>query len=113
MVELRAKSVERGRLEPPAGGGMVSRQNSSVGTRRKRGRRSRSAPRLQDASKPKKQNKYLDTASSSISSLPGRIQLTMLNSGLIPIGTWVVRPAGGNKSVVSRGVADGGGAGVS
>ncbi|XP_043189712.1 receptor-type tyrosine-protein phosphatase kappa-like isoform X1 [Amphibalanus amphitrite] len=84
MVELRSHSVERTTLEPPPAGGMVSRQSSTV-SRRKRGRRSRSAPRLSDSNKPKKHNKYLDTASSSISALPGRIQLTMLNSGLIPI----------------------------
>ena len=79
MVEVRGHSVDR--LDARSSASDASGSDGQ----RLRGRRARSAQRYVDT-KPKRRHRYFGSAGSSLTSIPGKIQLSMLNSGLIPIG---------------------------
>ncbi|KAF0308950.1 hypothetical protein FJT64_019877 [Amphibalanus amphitrite] len=78
MVEVRGHSVDR--LDARSSASDASGSDGQ----RQRGRRARSAQRYGET-KPKRRHRYFGSAGSSLTSIPGKIQLSMLNSGLIPI----------------------------
>lgn len=75
---LRGSSSSGGR-----GGGLPAVNGGSQAGRFSRKGRSKSSSRTED--RPRRSRSVLDSASASLSSIPNRIQLTMLSSGLIKI----------------------------
>lgn len=75
---LRGSSSSAGAGPPAVNGGVKASRISRKG-------RSKSSSRSED--RPRR-SKYLDSASASLSSIPNRIQLSMLSSGLIKISEY-------------------------
>ena len=62
------------------------RKHRSLSSPKTTGSSNSSSSRNPSAAKPKKARRYLGTASTSLTSIPNAIKLSMLNSGLLSVG---------------------------